>query len=318
MIELMGMAIAPKKPKGFVVLEPAVLPNAVNAAMACVHGNNLYFAGGINSSTTFTTFRRFNLLTRTWTSLAVLPKPLEGGVLSAIGDNIYLFGGAVMSGGAITSYSADLYKYDIANNSWVLLSTSPLGGRRLFPGGVIGNKLYYFGGWNGTQLARVESYDVTTNTWTTLPNLPGIRHGHCAVSDGQKIYIFAGLTNGGGSVMNDVLVFDPSVSQTAVALAVTGTLPTVRCYSGVCVDKGILYIYGGFSDGNGGGTRNDASYLDLTTKVWQKLNLTGYAAAGRAAPAYTYWNGEFHLLGGVTANAASRFTEHIYIVLDQE
>lgn len=310
MLEMLGHAGEQKILKGLIVKEPASVPVAVSSPMACVQGNDLYMAGGSTGSNTVNTFRKFNLLNRTWTNLANLPKALEGAVLAPVGNFIYLFGGGVFVNSAVT-YNATIYKYDIVNNVWTTLSNAPAGGRRLFSGGAIDKKLYYFGGWNGAQLNRVECFDTVTETWSTLPNLPANRHGHAAVSDGSKIYMFAGLTNG-GTVNNDVFVFDPFVSLTVSTLATGATKPPARCYPAICIEENVLYIYSGYSDGNGAGVRTDFWMLPLGSKEWKQLPLTGYAAVGRGGPAYTYWKEELHILAGFNPTSG-RMSEHIYI-----
>jgi len=302
-----------KRPKGFVVKEPVAIPTGVNGAMACVHNDDLFLAGGANGTVTLTSFRKFNLLTRKWTDLALLPRGLEGGVLSVVGGNIYLFGGGVMVNGAISTYNANLYKYDIENNVWSTLSASPLGGRRLFTGEAIGRVLYYFGGWNGAEISRVESFNLDTGAWTTLPNLPGIRHGNYCATDGSKIYIFGGLTDGGGTSNNDVLVFDPSVSTSVTTLVTTLAKPPVRSYSMLYVEENNLYVYGGYENGNGTAVRNDFWVLNLATKEWKQIPLSGTPIDGRGSSAYTYWKGELHVIGGYNPTRG-RITDHIYIM----
>jgi actin-binding protein IPP len=79
----------------------------------------------------------------------------------------------------------------------------------------IGSKLYAAGGRIPTnrQLNYAESYDTTTNTWTTLSTLPTGRSGlHSTVVNG-KMYTFGGEGNGGSGIFSNVEAYDPTTSS---------------------------------------------------------------------------------------------------------
>jgi len=57
------------------------------------------------------------------------------------------------------------------------------------------NKLYIFGGWDGSKrLNDLHCYDVTTNRWSELKPIqsPSARAGMCMTTIDNKIYLFGG------------------------------------------------------------------------------------------------------------------------------
>lgn len=283
---------------------------SLSGAMTAVYNDNLYVAGGLpaGGSTGNNIFRRYDLIKRTWHTLANLPIQCRAGSLLVSSGKIYLFGGYTINS---TTYSNNLYVYDPLQNTWTFLSSSPNAGRGWFSGAVSRNKLYYFGGWNGTQLRLAEVYDTTTNQWNNITQLPETRHGHVSVGVGGAIYIFAGLTSGGGITNNNMYLYDPnSNNYTTIG---NGTPPSVRCYSTILPYRSKLYIFGGYADGNGSDSRDDCWYLDLTDRYWHQLPLTGDVIGKRGVFASGIWQNELHILFGQSSGTGTNYTDH-YII----
>jgi N-acetylneuraminic acid mutarotase len=85
-----------------------------------------------------------------------------------------------------------LYKYNIQNNSWSSLNTS-----LPFPRGeagttILNGKIYCMGGFNGSLTNLCHVYDIASNTWQQIANLPTAISGtYTAIVNGE-IYIAGG------------------------------------------------------------------------------------------------------------------------------
>jgi N-acetylneuraminic acid mutarotase len=127
---------------------------------------------------------------------------------------------------------------------------------------VLGGKIYFVGGHDGTAKNIAERYDPATNTWETLVNMSAARRGvACAVLNG-KLYAI------GGVGLSSVEVFDPSSGNWTVGVA----LPSeVRNGTAITVN-GKIYLIGGknSSDQN----INQVLCFDPSTSQWStKANM---------------------------------------------
>jgi hypothetical protein len=136
----------------------------------------------------------------------------------AYSDTLYAIGG--LNGKSVLSYNE---MYDTASDIWV--SKTSMGTPRFYHmSAEDGNYIYVFGGItvDGSDLlvtSSVERYNVYTDTWEDLPDMPvfdqntyGVALGSCVVIEG-KAYIIGGIRKIGqsGSIdaLNDrILVFD--------------------------------------------------------------------------------------------------------------
>ena len=70
-------------------------------------------------------------------------------------------------------------------------------GRSGIAAGVVGGRLYVFGGELPRIFGEVEVYDPVTDTWRQLPPMPVPRHGISAGVIGTTIYLPGGATRQG-------------------------------------------------------------------------------------------------------------------------
>ncbi|WDS62040.1 galactose oxidase [Pseudomonas phage D6] len=282
---------------------------SVGSSDATVYGDNLYYAGGrTGAGVAQNTFRRFDLISRQWFTLANLPVATAGMRILAWDNKVYMFGGTTTSS---TTYTDMLYVYDIATDTWSSLGSAPGGARVYHTGDVVDGKLYFFGGWRGAQLATAEVYDIATNTWSYLTSLPGIRHGLMCTAMNGRVYIFGGLSNGGSTTNQDIFYY--SIADNNYVTLSPGTKPPVRAYSAMVNIYNRIYVYGGYVDGNGTASRNDLWEYNPSSNVWVQIPLTGFAIAARGAFGYAVWEGELHILSGRGIAAGQYQTDHLVI-----
>lgn len=100
--------------------------------------------------------------------------------------------------------------------------------------------IYSFGGFDASWLNNSYKYNVTTNTWIPLANLPTpVWECTAAKALNGKIYVF-----GGENGMNLVQIYDPVLDTWS-----TGTpIPIgVRMHSAITAPNGKVYVIGGWS-----------------------------------------------------------------------
>ncbi|KAL9128793.1 MAG: hypothetical protein Q9217_002602 [Psora testacea] len=164
-----------------------------------------------------------NTSTRSWSrSMPPGPRPAGryGHTLNILGSKIYVFGGQVEGYFFNDLIAFDLNALQNSNSKWeMLIQNSSEGGP---PEGSIppartnhtivswNEKLYLFGGTNGTQwFSDVWSYDPKTISWTQLDcigYIPAAREGHSAALIGDVMYIFGGRT-AEGTDLGDLAAF---------------------------------------------------------------------------------------------------------------
>ena len=121
----------------------------------------------------------------------------------SLNKKIYLF-----SGNSSNINTHKLWKFNLMNNTWTNIETSfspeP---RRGHTGILYKNKYYIFGGkyLNGNTLAKLDVYDIITNTWTTnISNyfLFKPRRNHIACLIGAQMIIHGGVDER-GEILDD-------------------------------------------------------------------------------------------------------------------
>lgn len=281
---------------------------SLSGGMSVIHRDYLYVAGGTITGVATATFKRYNLIEKQWENLANLLNVRAAGSLLAVNNKLYLFGGYTTTS---STYDISIHEYDIATNKWRSLANSPNLGRAWFSSAVVGTRLYYFGGWNGTQLRIAECFDTVTNTFFNIQQMPETRHGHCSVGANGEIYIFAGLTNGGATVNNSMYIYN--IGEQIYRSVSLGQRPPVRCYSGMVTGFNKVYIFGGYTDGNGTDSLNDCWSMGIGVHEWTKLTLSGDPLTKRAVYSYGLWNNEFHILFGQGSAGGNNRTDHLMI-----
>src|SRR5699024_8895633 len=81
--------------------------------------------------------------------------------------------------------------YDFNKGLWINASDIPTA-RYGLTSGVVDNKIYCIGGYNGTSLNKNECYDPYTNTWSTKTIMLTARYGLASSVVDNKIYCIGG------------------------------------------------------------------------------------------------------------------------------
>ena len=105
---------------------------------------------------------------------APIPVPRASAISFVVGEYAYVFGGRDADG----HYLNDLWRYNIADDTWISMGETPLQGRVNATACIHYGMVYIGLGFNGKYsnstgyLSDWWSYDVATDTWKQLSNFP--------------------------------------------------------------------------------------------------------------------------------------------------
>jgi N-acetylneuraminic acid mutarotase len=199
---------------------------------------------------------------QSWSELPPMPTPRGAHAAVAVGNKIYVIGGAkIPSGmdlpdgltpGGPIELLGTMEVFDIEKNSWLTLKPMTLP-RNHHDIASLDGKLYVIGGTVGScfpsgwaaNVSINEVYDIATDTWSTRAPMPTARSGiGAAVIDG-KIYVIGGegWVDESGGVFRTNEAYDPN-SNTWVEKT---PMPTARHGFAKGVFDGKLYTISGVS-----------------------------------------------------------------------
>lgn len=150
--------------------------------------------------------------------------------------------------------------------------------------GVVANKAYVIGGWDGGVRAENESYDPVSDTWTTKAALTTARSNNAVVGVNGLVHTMGGHNS---TVDTENLAYDPAVNTYATRAALT----EARNYASASEVEGIVYLMGGMS--TTAQVLNQA--YDPVANTWTKK---AAIPTGRYAAAAVVIDGIIYLIGG--------------------
>ncbi len=201
-------------------------------------GTKIYLFGGWISSSSVDTIQVFDTTNNTIETLSTkLPTETNNVTAVTVGTKIYLF---------FADYS--IHVFDTTNNTIETLTTrlsSDVGAAYGFGVGVVGTKIYLFGGWTASSpyaCNSIQVFDTTDNTIKTLSTkLPENRESLGSATVGTKIYLFGGRSN------------NIDCKQIYVFNTINNTIQTLAVQTFNAVDRGSaavgtkIYLFGGGS-----------------------------------------------------------------------
>lgn len=229
-----------------------------------------------------------------WTS----PAELEGAVAylnaTAVGDDIYLAGGA-----GVTGPRSDFDAFDTGKDRFRPVTPLPEGLQQ-FGMAALGSTIYVAGGLEGQDAKPSKgfwAYDISTGRWDKRAAMPEPRYGHVLIAAGDKLYAFGGSGPGAGSVN----VYDPASDRWAQA----GTMENPRALMGAATDGAHIYLVGGQSSGGTASGRLDI--YTIADASWSEGPSLPTARAGATA---ALLNGALHVAGGVSLDSMKTYDLH--------
>jgi len=238
----------------------ASVPGLARAELAAVsHGGSVYGVGGRPTFLVGSDLLRYDPTTDTWTSLSPLPTAVatEHTVVTH-GDKIYVAGGR--SADAPLPPAAfivgTLQIYDIASDTWSTGTSMPT---PVSDAVAVekGNKIYVFGGWDGTTfISAVQIYDIASDTWSTGTAMPTARSNAVAGTCGNKMHIIGG-EDATFSLSTVHEVYDPAKDSWSTSTPIPTSTGEVQGIS----TAGQIFVLGGGIFGSGS--------INPTQNIWK-------------------------------------------------
>jgi N-acetylneuraminic acid mutarotase len=260
------------------------------------------FSGGYTNQT-----RLYNINTNTWSLGTAAPLPARAGAASGDttqGGFLYVIGGE-----SSTGVLADLQRYDPVMDTWTTLMSMPTA-RAGAAAAVIDDGIFVIGGRQsingpcsgGPYLATVEKYDIDTNTWSPVAQLPTPRSDLAAVARGGKIFVFGGCSSTG--VTGEVDMYDPQTNTWTTGLM---PMPTARASLVAGRSGDTVYAIGGT---NGVSASNANESYDVVHNTWSTNN-TAMPTARQEAGVNSR-GGRIYVVGGSTTFGTSTAANEVF------
>lgn len=273
----------------------------------------VYIAGGANTEQGAypTTMLVYDRDSSTWTTI---PLPSNSARLQqtscVVDSNLYLIGGVILVGGILNSTS-EMYMFKPSTGEWILKNPMPTD-RNTPASALLDGNIYVAGGlhvingvpdYNG--LKTFEVYDLSTETWSTLPDMPTNRWGLSAVAFNGKIYILGGRSL--GVPYSSIEVYDPQMNTWTTIT--TSSMPTPRYQLTTCLLNNKIYAIDGWYNSSGGPIYNNVEVYDPITDTWTTYNPMPVAVA--MLDGYEL-NGKLYVYGGSRTTHPNIGTSAIY------
>jgi N-acetylneuraminic acid mutarotase len=268
------------------------LPAPRGGASAVAVNGTVVVAGGSTTGSA-TAVVQGTVTSSTW---ATLPGSINTGRVGAgfvaASNGLLLYGGGIGINGTTASSNALLYQISGYNSHSVAsLSTARM---QLAAATDANGQAYAIGGVSnsGANLATVERYNASSNSWPLLAAMPASRSGAAAAFDGSgAIYVAGGSDTANGTTGTTTLYKYTVATNQWTALA---ALPTpIRDAAAVFAPDGQLDVIGGISNGT---TVASVETYDPTTNTWGTN--TSLPAAVSSAAAVIDSAGRVEVIGG--------------------
>eukprot|EP01096_Ripella_sp_DP13-Kostka_P007077 TRINITY_DN257_c0_g1_i15.p1 TRINITY_DN257_c0_g1~~TRINITY_DN257_c0_g1_i15.p1 ORF type:complete len:675 (+),score=231.24 TRINITY_DN257_c0_g1_i15:779-2803(+) len=219
-----------------------------NSASVAVNGFYFVFGGqfpgsGLSGSSSVEMYSPAN---NSWVTKADMPVAAFDQAPVAIGDFVFLIGGADGSNNAQTHF----YRYDTVNNVWSTASDYtqlPSPGILFTTATAVGNTIYWFGGFaSGSAKNTIASFDTSnpSGQWTFPTTLTAADRQMSAVTVGKLIYITGGLN--GGTLTRVYDTDKPNVPPITLSGALTISRASHASFFNPNDNK--IYLVGGVPD----------------------------------------------------------------------
>lgn len=229
----------------------------------------------------------------------------------AIRDTIYLYGGNTNDFPRLSSKksarslqdSDELFAFETGTGRWREIKAGGRGRPSARHGHAMtswrGNLVLCGGNTNSkspSYLKDCYSFDVKTQRWDRMPDLPmGIAY-HSVFAIGDELYLFGG--HSGSRFIGELHKYDPSSRRWSVVSA-RGTRPSKRSGCTVQTVGDCAYVFGGYSDGT---QDNEIYRFDQRHNRWMRVALRGSKPVKRAYLQSAFCRGYFYIFGGYNGN----------------
>lgn len=271
-------------------MAPTLQPKVINGA-----GNNFVCFGGYNGFKTQSSGGIYDPINDTWVSIPSMGDGAARSVPVVVWANgkLFVWGGFEQNGFTQNFYNTGRI-YDSATRVWTGLTTvNAPAGRYIAAYGYnqATNEIAIWGGSGaGAYLGTGAKYNLTTNTWTTLPtlNAPSARSFMGFANGMGKLFIFGGIQNVGGNASTaHTYDFASNSWSTVPASGMPSRYNAHTAFTG-----NAFLVWGG----NGAGVGNEGAIFNIASNSWNSMSTSG-SPSGVVSCNTTFSNGNFIYAG---------------------
>lgn len=196
-----------------------------------------------------------------WEALEPLPVAVRSAAVATDGVRVYVVGGSTASGRTkvlqILEVEAQTWSYGAS------LPTATDWGTAAWVDGA----LHFIGGVTDDASASAQhyAYDPVSDEWGVRPFLPEPIAGTSGLTDGSRIYVFAGNSGGSPAYTSETYIYDVAAEGWSSGANVPG--PRIN-WAGTLY-QGLFYLLGGQTSGIE--TSSDLLEFDPTADSWTAL-----------------------------------------------
>jgi len=255
------------------------------AASAAI-GDDVYLIGGEVNQLPTGDVRIFSRAANVWRAgVASKPTPVSGAVAVAIGQKVFVMGGADASGAQSTAVEM----LDTTTGAWSALAPMP-GARVGFAAAALDSIIYIFGGRGSEPNPATLAFNPATNTWQTRAPEPAPRALAQAAALGDRVFVVGGYAN--GQELSTCEAYTPAKNTWESCKPMS--IP--RASFGLAQIGGSLYAVGGGVSGFVGFSER----YDPAQNVWTPFE-TPFTGDWRNIAVVSFPT-EFYVIGGYSNN----------------
>lgn len=281
------------------------LPQPVEQGQAVITKNKLYLIGGINGSnvlnTVYSAAIKADGTLDNWSAETPLPQSLTHFQVVILKNRIYLIGGTPDISNVSTVLTT-VYSAGIDTNgtigTWANITDRALPvGLKHFQITVTKNRIYLFGGWNGSTVVDTvytATIDQTglISTWSNASTLPTPLSQTRLIASRNRVYLIGGYNPSGAYVST---VYNAPINQDGTLGSwVSGTsLPQKLNKTQAIIVKNRVYLLGGLNTTSvstvytaiiSGGMNDYSAYYDGTISITTSDNFNLPDLTGKENP----------------------------------
>lgn len=241
--------------------------------------------------------QRYDVVNDQWTTIGVLPEPLQQAAAASMRGLIYVAGGTRADG----TLSDQLWIFDPLTQAWQAGPTFPTARSRAALVAWDG-VLYLIGGWDGrTYRSDVVIYDAQTAEWILTAGLAEPRADAAAVVAAGRLYISGGV-NASGALSSTGWLASPADSR--LAWQATAALPEAISAPGAVSLGGTLLIFDPL--------RKRALSYDRGSDSW---NISDLDPTARPSASGTLLGDRIYFVGDSAADGQLSAYQALYTIL---
>lgn len=252
---------------------------ARGAIASAIVNDNIYVSNGYTTNGDSNIIEKYNITNNTWNILNTTLAAKRFASSEMYNNKIYVFNGWGNSGLEIV----DLTTNTVTNGAVNPFYTGNAGSA------IYSGKIYTFGGsgLNGSSTysysSKFQYYDIASNTWNSLPDMPVAKETKGKIVD-NKLYVIGGFNGTNSNLIN---VYDFTLN----AWTDQYTMPVGVSGHSVAVSNNKIFIVGDYDN------QTFLAYFDTTTNQLHQLSSN---MIGRRHSAAQVYNNKLYIMGGNT------------------